>query len=248
MDSITTGFIGGCINHQPGISRSHLYHAIVMERLGQDQNNKNYRVALGRYLSYDQLVPEAEAFIFKKKPGHIFLFIRPFPVMPLQKLLVKYERADGRQTRAFHPALLTRKLAWNERLTKFQTERDFIFTPRKKIGLRDCNLMAGVVLGLHHWTRRYIAKQIHLTKQLCRQHDIQLSIISPPQNPESAIGNLTCKWLTGFLGRYCRQEQLGFININSFSIDNFEPDGIHFNIHGHRKLAELIYAVLSTPG
>lgn len=246
---MTIGFIGGCINRQPGIGRAQLYHTLVIKHLMESQNENNYQIALGSYLSYDQLVSETEAFIFKKHPDHIFLFIRPFPIMPLQKLLVKYETANGRQYRTVHPGLFVRKLVWKEQLTKFQTKREYIFIkPRKKIGLRDWNLIAGITLGLHHWARHYIAKQIHLTHQLCQQQNIQLKIISPPQNPESVIGNLTCKWLTHFLSRYCRQEQISFININSLSVDYFEPDKIHFNIRGHQKLSEYIYTALFMSG
>lgn len=243
MDKNNIGFIGGCINKQGGISRDDLYYSIMTKSL--KQSKLDYQISLGSYLSFDQLVSQTQQFISKKKPDIIFLFIRPFPLMPLQKPFVKYDKADGTQGWVIHPALFSRQLVWKDLLTKNQSANDYVFTPRNKIGLRDLNLVAGILLGMHHWTRRYIAKQIQLVQQFCEQNNIQLKIISPPQNPESVIANLTCKWFTNFLDRYCRQQHLEFIDINSFSIDKFEQDGIHFNINGHQQLGQLIYGNLT---
>jgi hypothetical protein len=245
MDKINIGFVGGCINNQVGISRDDLYYSVLIKHLKEGKNNSEYQISLGSYLSFDQLVTKTNEFISKKKPNIIFLFIRPFPLMPLQKPFVKYERADGSKTRTIHPALFRRHLVWKDLLTKNQKATEFVFVPKSRIGLRDLNLIAGIVLGLHHWTKEYVANQILLVKQLCDQNNIQLKIISPPQNPESIIANLTCKWITSFIDRYCRQQKLEFININKFDIDKFEQDKIHFNIHGHQQLGQLIHAELT---
>lgn len=245
MDKINIGFIGGCINNQGGISRDDLYYSVMTKKLKESKSSNNYQISLGSYLSFDQLVIKTNEFISKKKPDIIFLFIRPFPLMPLQKPFVKYDKADGIQSWVIHPALFSTQLVWKDLLTKNQSANDFVFAPKNKIGLRDLNLIAGIALGLHHWTRRYIAKQIQLVKQLCDKDNIQLKIISPPQNPESIIANLTCKWITNFIDRYCKQQKLEFININKFDIDKFEQDKIHFNIHGHQQLGQLLYADLT---
>jgi hypothetical protein len=107
------------------------------------------------------------------------------------------------------------------------------------------NLIIGIALGLHHWARRYVVEQLGLVSQLCEQNNIQLKIVSPPQNPESAIGNLTCKWIANFISEYCRRKHIEFININTFAVDKFETDKIHFNVYGHKVLGEVLYSALS---
>ena len=244
MDKINIGFIGGCINNQEGINREDLYYSVGSKLLAS--NHKKYQITLGTYFSFDQLLDQTKKFIDKKQPNLLYLFIRPFPLMPLQKPIVKYDTAEKTIGYSLHPALFSRQLKWNEELTKFQSSNYFQSVSKNSFGFRDINLLAGVVLGLHHWMLKYLTHQLELVKQLCNEKKIKLKIISPPQNPESVFANLTCKWTSNYLDKYCKTAKLDFININSFSFANFEQDKIHFNIHGHKKLGELIYDDITT--
>ena len=132
MDKIVIGFIGGCINNQGGISRDDLYYSVMTKQLQKIRPDKDYQISLGTYLSFDQLASRTKLFIAKKKPNIIFLFIRPFPLMPLQKPLVKFDKADGTKRWAIHPALFSRQLIWKEQFTKNQTANNFVFVPRQK--------------------------------------------------------------------------------------------------------------------
>lgn len=246
MDKINIGFIGGCINNQGGINREDLYYFVASKLLASNQ--KKYQITLGTYLSFDHLLDQTKKFIDKKQPSLIYLFIRPFPLMPLQKPIVKYDTAEKTIGYSLHPALFSRQLKWNEELTKYQSSNDFQFVSKSSFSFRDINLLAGVVLGLHRWTLKYLTHQLELVKQLCNKQKIKLKIISPPQNPESVLANLTCKWTANYLDKYCKSTKLDFININSFSLANFEQDKIHFNIHGHKKLGELIYDDITSDG
>jgi hypothetical protein len=239
MDKINIGFIGGCINNQAGINREHLYHSIALKLLANWHSE--HKMTLGSYLSFDQLPDRTKNFIDKKQPAIIYLFIRPFPLMPLQKPIVKYDTAEETIGYSLHPALFTRQLKWNEELTRYQSSTDFVFVRKPSFGFRDLNLLAGVILGLHRWALKYLTHQLELVQQLCMQEKIKLKIISPPQNPESLLATLTCKWTANYLEKYCRTVMIDFININGFSLANFEQDRIHFNVHGHKKLGELIY-------
>jgi hypothetical protein len=239
MDKINIGFIGGCINNQKGINREDLYYSIASKLLADEQTQ--HQITLGTYLSFDQLSDQLKKFLEKNRPALIYLFIRPFPLMPLQKPVIKYNTADKKIAYTFHPALLTRKLNWNEELSKYQSSDNIQPVSKSRFALRDINLLAGVLSGLHHWTLKYLTHQLESVKILCTEQKVKLKIISPPQNPESILANLTCRWTANYLDKYCRLTQLDFININSFSLANFEQDMIHFNIDGHKKLGELIY-------
>lgn len=246
MDKINIGFIGGCINNQSGINREDLYYSITSKLLAINQSE--HQISLGSYLSFDRLLNETIKFIDKKEPSLIYLFIRPFPLMPLQKPIVKYDTAEKDIGYSLHPALFTRQLKWNGELSKHQSSNGFQFVSKNYFGFRDINLLAGVLLGLHHWTLKYLTYQLKLVNQLCNKQNIKLKIISPPQNPESVLANLTCKWTAKYLERHCKTANIDYININSFSLTNFEQDKIHFNIHGHKKLGELIYYNITSNG
>lgn len=239
MDKLCIGFIGGCINNQGGIKREDLYYSITSKLLSNEQNE--HQITLGSYLSFDQLPDQTKKFIDKKRPNLIYLFIRPFPLMPLQKLIVKYDTADKKNGYSLHPALFTRQLKWEEELSNYQSSNDFQFVNKSVFGFSDINLIIGILLGLHHWALKYLTHQLELVKQLCTEQNIKLKIISPPQNHESILTNLTCKWTANYLNKHCKRADIDFVTINSFSLVNFEQDKIHFNIHGHKKLGELIY-------
>ncbi|HLG04033.1 MAG TPA: hypothetical protein VI731_10595 [Bacteroidia bacterium] len=247
MDRINIGFLGGCINNQPGINREDLYYSIISKLLTSNQKNE-YQISLGSYLSFDRLHEQTKKFITRKQPNFLYLFIRPQPLMPLQKPIVKYDRAEKKTGYAFHPALITRQLIWKEEFSSYQPAYDFQFVNKRDFGFRSINLLTGVVLGLHHWALKYLAHQLGLVKQLCTEKNIKLKIISPPQNPESFLANLTCKWIAKYLHKYCKSADIDFINVNTFSLADFDQDKIHFNIPGHKKLGELIYQDIDLEG
>jgi hypothetical protein len=199
---------------------------------------------LGTYLSYDQLPEEINILISRKKPDRIFLFIRPFPLLPLQKPLIRYESGNNRISYAWHPAFFSRRLKWKSKLTKNQSADDFKFIKKSAFGLRDINLLAGMITGLHHWMLKYLAGQLDSIRLLCNAAEIKLCVISPPQTPGSIIANRFSLRTSSYLEKFCQKEQLDFINISSLGPDNFEEDKVHFNRSGHRKLAEVIYEYL----
>jgi hypothetical protein len=240
MDKVNIGFIGGCINNQRGLQREDLYHAVLLSLLSHQSIPKDFKVSLATYLSYDRLAGQAEQFILNKQPDMFFLFIRPFPLMPLHKPIVRFEKENGEKAMAFHPGLFNRKLRWKTGLTEWQSESGFEFVPKKRFGLRDLNLLAGLLTGLHRWSMKYITAQVDDIRRQCLHRGIRLFIISPPKSPGSALGDVICRRTTNHLDAYCSRHELVFININAFSSEYFEKDQIHFNARGHRKLAEIL--------
>jgi len=244
MDKINIGFIGGCLNNQRGINREELYYSVLSKLLTDNKNKTDHQISLGGYLSYDQLPEQVKIFITRKKPDLVFLFIRPFPLIPLQKPVVKYDAGNNKVAYAIHPALFNRQMKWNDKLTKNQSSGDFQFVKKSAFGFRDINLLSGLLFGLHHWMLKYLVHNLEIVNQICTMEEIKLIIISPPINPGSVLANLFCRRTTDYLDKYCRKEKLDLLNINSFMIEYFEQDKVHFNISGHRKLAEMIYHYL----
>lgn len=241
MDKFNIGFIGGCINNQKSIGKDNLYFSVLSKLISSARVNSDLKISLGRYLSYDHLVQQAEEFLDKKNPDLIFVFIRPFPLMPLQKPIIKYDKAGGKTGRALHPALFTRTTEWNKKLTAHQKDEGINLRTRNKFELRDLNLVAGFLLGLHRWALNYISQQLNLIHLLCKERNTTFIVISPPKNPESVLANIICKRTSKYLHKFCRRNHIGFVDINKLALENFEKDNIHFNINGHRKLGLLLY-------
>ncbi len=241
MDKLNIGFIGGCINNQVGMARQDLYHSQLAIALSQFQANLKYQISLATYLSYDQLYTQTQKLITKKNPNILFLFIRPFPLMPLQKMMIKYDKPNQKTGWAFHPGLFSRKMEWDNKFTAFQSDNGYSYVKRNRFELRDLNLLAGMAMGLHHWSFRYINTQLELVRYLCMKENITLIIVSPPQNPESIVGDNICHRATRSIGTYCNEKGLRFININELPLEMFENDMLHFNADGHKTLADLIY-------
>jgi hypothetical protein len=230
--------MGGCLNNQRGISRQDLYYSVLSKLLSDKKTD--HQILLGNYLSYDQLPEQIRIFINRKKPNLIFLFIRPFPLVPLQKPFVRYEAGNHSVAYAIHPALFNRKMKWNDTLTKNQSAGEFQFVKKSVFGLRDINLLAGRFTGLQHWMLEYLVHQLEIVNKICTHEEIKLILISPPINPGSVMTNQLCKRTTEYLIKYCKREKPDLVNISSLSVYDFEQDKVHFNVSGHRKLAELI--------
>lgn len=239
MRNVNIGFIGGCINNQPGIRREDLYHSVLSRDLSQ--SGSDHQISLAVYLSYDQLYRQVQRFLSLKDPDIIFLFIRPFPLMPLQKLIIKYDRPDHQTGWGLHPALFDRDADWDRRFSAHQSDKGYRYVKRNKFELRDINLLAGMSLGLHHWAFHYINKQLIRIKALCSHHSIKLCIISTPKNPESILGNKICYQATRSVEKFCAENDLHFLDINKLPLDKFEDDNLHFNMQGHKAVAALIY-------
>lgn len=237
--------MGGCISTQPGIERKDLFYNKMLHFFEETKTEVQFTISLGNYQSFDTLNKKNSDFINKKDLDIVFLFIRPFPLMPLQKPFIKYDSANGSSKTAIHPSLLSRKLRWDRILTLHQSTSPYCEEiKRKKIALRDLNIGIGIVLGLHTWANRFILSKIIETKNLFKQKKIKLFVISPPKNPESMMANKICKWTTDYLKRQCLKQHISYLDINKLSMECFKNDGIHFNQMGHYELGKILYKEL----
>jgi len=233
MENINVGFIGGCINKQSGIKRQDLFYSVLKNEL---LNKLNVKISLGNYFSYELLPKDSLNLLDRKKPDILCLFIRPFPLIPLSKLLIKYIDIEGRKVVAIHPQLFVRQNKWD---IKFTSEELGPYVSKKsfRFSLKDLNILIGFGLGLNKWANKYILNQIEKVNDICLNRNVKFVVISPPQYTSSIGKNLVCRRMTNSLKEYCNSK-ISYININN--INNFEKDKIHFNEQGHKELGQMI--------
>ena len=239
MDKLSIGFIGGCINKQPGIEKDRNYISILKNLLAGEYRNISTHTA--SYLSYDQLAEKAISFIAGKRPNIVCVFIRPFPLLPLHKLSIKYNTANNETGWTLHPGLFKKGMQWPSKLTENQVERPFVYTPKARISLRDMNILAGMPLMLHRWAMKYLDNIFSEIQVACKKTDTQFVLISPPKSPGYVMGDLVCKRTTYYFRQYCLINGINYVNINVLPKTCFEKDKIHANEYGHQRIAKLLH-------
>ncbi len=228
-------FIGGCINNQKGFHRENLFHQVLQNNAAHQLN-----ITLGTYLSLNTLPERLIQSISKQKSETVYLFIRPFPLMPLFKPLIKYDLANKNKKVGIHPALFSREMKWDNKFSSFQIDNQFQYSAKLKFGKRDLNIILGCMFGLQFWASKYLQHILLHCIQICKNNAVELVLISPPAYPGSIMGNWVCKYITNKLARFSNFHQIRYVNIYTFPETCFEADKIHFNIEGHRKLANTI--------
>ncbi len=233
------GFMGGCLNNQAGLAREQAYYYILREMLKSNSPEYDTAISLGFYTSYDQLPQAATNFIQAKSPDMLFLFLRPFPLMALNKLWIKYDAGNNVMARQWHPALFNRQnMNWPPMLTNYTLDDVTTEPRREKFGLRDMNLLGGLFARLPAWTTTYLLNEINAINSLCTSQNRKMALISLPQNPESLLGNYVCRLTNTMLK--ARLHNIPFIDIYFMGEKYFESDGIHYNAAGHKLLAETL--------
>lgn len=242
MHKIKTAVLAGCMNRQKGIDTNNLYHNITNSLLSKIDIDND--MSLHSYRSYDTMLTKSKRVIEETNPDIFCLFIRHFPLFPLHKPLIKYEKKDGSLGWSIHPQLFTRQIKWDNRLTKFQSMNEYVFAKRRRIELRDFNILLGLLLGLHNWAFHYIKLQAEEIRAICKEKKVKLVIVSPVRNPESLLGDFICKRIASKMERYCEKNRISYVNIARFSLYYFEADKVHLNNKGHRLMGKLIYEQL----
>ena len=180
-------------------------------------------------------------FIEKNDVDFLFLVIRQFPLMPLHKPLIKYENSKGGINWMLHPALLNRKLNWNEKLTEYHTMHEYVHKEKARFGFRDMNLLAGYILGLYDWASRFVLQEVLKVRDFCKNKNISLIVLSTQQYPTSFIGNLACKRISAIQGKQFAENHIQFINIIDLGTEYFSEDMVHFSAECHALIAEKLF-------
>ena len=239
MHKIKIAFLAGCMNYQKGLSENQRYHSVTNDlllRMGIQTD-----MSLHSYRSYDSMTCKSVKVLEENNPDIFCLFIRHFPLFPLHKPFIKFEKSNGKTGWAIHPQLVTRKHKWNYKLTEFQSTNDYIFKRKRKVEWRDLNILLGLCFGLDRWAYHYIKSEIEAVRKLCKEQNIKLVVVSPVRNPESVLGDFICRRMALRLERFCKKEGLNYANIANFGLAYFEEDKVHLNAEGHELMGKLIY-------
>lgn len=228
---------------QDGVARANIYYSVLKRLLLPSATT--LQISLGKYLSYDELLEKTTSVINKREPDTVCVFMRPFPLLPLHKPIVKYNKENGNVGWSPHPALVSRQLLWPTHLTRFQADEPFRAVKKAFISFADLNLFLGQSLLLHRWAMRYLEEIIRKLQETCLSKNAQLIIITPPKSPGSIAGGLMCKRVAQKLTSYCNKKGITVIDINSIPKQYFTPDLIHVNEKGHEFIAQQIYQVLN---
>lgn len=236
---INIGFLGGCLNRQTGIPREEHYHSLLKSVLQESYPDIDLNFRFGLYHAFNELYNRSADLIQIKKTMILIVFIRPFPLMILNKPIVKYNTENQTRRRAIHPGLLNRKqYIWPEKFSRFIVDKtEFNDSKKAYFSLRDINLLLGILLGLKRWSYHYIMKEILSILFLCKQKQVELVITGPPQNPESIAGNMICRSLNRKLQTEIKSLRIPYVDIftrfDNSDIPIFCEDDIHFNENGH---------------
>lgn len=240
MKTLHLACLGGCINRQPGVEPEAHYHAVFAQNLSRKEPAVAVTVSIGSFLSIDRMPERAEQLLGRNSPDLLCVYVRPFTLMPLHKLLVRYGTADKRFARTWHPALFHRKMAWDARLSQFQTEWPFVFERRSRFGWRDWNLLAGLLLGLHAWARRYVLYQLEQLNASCKSRGVRLIVMAPARNPDSIMGDFLCQHAHRVISRFCAAQRIPLLDAHRFGPEYFEEDKLHFIPAVHRELGNML--------
>ncbi len=234
------GFIGGCIINPRNITRNQVFYSVVNQLL-RNENHEEVSVVLGNYENYSQLHNQTQSFITKKEPDIIYLFIRPFPLLILNKVLIKYDISNFKTKRTINPFLFKSKLRWDNKITDNQIITNYQTPRRSTVGFQDINLFLGSFLGLNNKSTNYIFDEIDKISKSCRRNQIKLVVILPPQYHETLMSKVVCKKINNKLLVKLKESSISNINIYDINNEQFENDRIHFNTLGHRVLAKRIF-------
>ena len=246
MKTINIGFIGGCLNKQQGLAREEHYYSILSSRFKKDMPGHDCHLSFSSFLSYADLGKQTTELIGKRSCDIIVVFLRPYPLMPMNKLMVRYRSAPGKTSWTLHPAFFHRSLAeWPVKMTRYEPEGDFVFTPKMKFGLRDLNLVFGMLAGLHHWSSAYIEQTVLSLNLSLNSSGKKLLVFTAPGYPSSLAGDYVCRRSSANLTRICTRENISFADLYNESSGLFNHDGIHFTADGHRFIAGRVFDKVS---
>jgi len=230
--------MGGCLNKQHDIADSDNYITVLRTML--HERGTEATTAKGLYLHYHHAVSKVAETIAVKKPDILCFFLRPFPLIPLFKLSIKYPTIEGGVKSMLHPALLNRNAAWNVVLSDHQTFGAFTYVKRRRVAFRDLNIALGLACGLAPWALRYMTSVVNALNRTCKEAGVKLIIMTPPKSPGSLMGDRVCRKTAKVIDSFCRENEISCIDIHALPYDRFS-DGVHLKKEGHLEIAEMIH-------
>jgi hypothetical protein len=247
---LTLAFLAGCLNKQEGIRKESLYHARLKESL-TERFKVDLDVNLMSYYAYNQVCPKIERFLRNKQTDILIFFIRPFPFMVLNKPVIKYDNSRHQKVRGIHPAFLSfGKYQWPEEYSKYISEGTPATNGKRSYSVfEEINLVLGMCIGLHHWSKRYVEGELDKLVSLCSNAGTRMIVLGIPPIAGSPVGNFVCQSLNRYLIRKASRQKLDYIDVFTDKKYNGEAiinvDGRHFTETGHAFLESMLNPVIT---
>jgi hypothetical protein len=245
-DRIKISFIGGCIHYPIRIKTGETYHSLLQNTL------PHLEIYKSSYTTFASLVSCARHSIETESPDVLFVFLRHSPYFALNKPIVRLARGGGGVYFRIHPYLLNRSLRrWPPGLDVHAAFKVTADVPtRAFFGLRDMNSILGKFMGLHSWASRYVLDLLKEVEQLTRAHGVQLVVIGPMRNPQTYMGDHTCRYFNAQIKKAMAALHVRFIDIcdceDADGNPLFQRDKVHFNANGQRYVFEKILAEMES--
>lgn len=235
-------FWGGCINRQHNITADKHYHAIVKHSVDRDTGIAS-RISLWFYSSFHELKCESETILRgDTRFDCMVVFVRPFTLMPLTRLLIRYTDKNMRHRVALHPRFS--KAKYYHRIIK---EYKVMARNKEEDGLmhktfRRLNDMAGDVLNLPQWAQREVIGILESIHKLASQNGMQLVLVGPTLYPANKRVSKNCIELNKKIASFASARNIAHVDM-AMSFDQngdplLEPDGKHVTEAGHAFMAE----------
>ena len=242
-------FCGGCINRQHNITPAQHYHAIVKQAIAlktATAPNSWQRF----YSSFYELEKEATEMLQRDTHyNYLVIFLRPYTLMPLTKLLIRYTDNNMQQRLALSPKFSARKY-YNNMMKEYkvpvQTQSATGLTYQVFQTLND---IAGDILGLHHWAHQQVINILTNIQAVAASKGTRLILLGPPLYPANQRVSKSCIELNNKIALFAAANQVIHVDMvapaekdeNVFSM----PDGKHINLQGHAFMAAGILECLT---
>ena len=236
-------FYGGCINRQQGLAPHLHYHQLLKQQLQQGAGIET-EIQLRFYTTYQELTQEAV-----QLPGGfdvLILFLRPYPLLPLTKPLIRYTDKQLQSTLTLHPKFNSTGY-WQ----KAATETEVPTTKRRRTTvhrlIKAVNEKAGDLLNLDHWAVKYVLQLLQHYKNGLPT-GTRLLIMGPPAYGANKRLNKICGELAPQVEQWCRTQACSYLPMqvlpNGSGKGYFAEDGIHISPEGHQQLAQELFKLL----
>lgn len=243
-------YLGGCINKQKGLAPDHHYHALVAKKILYETGQR-VETATGFYSSYNSVLSKSIDVVQESKAEVLVLFLRPFPLFPLLKPIIRYTNNQLHNKLAIHPKFYG---YYNYFPVNFAEE--YLVKSTNAVGsasiarrlFKRINFLAGKATGLENWAIEFILSQLEILDRFCTSKGIRLIIMGPSFYTTDKHLNSFCLRLNSAVKQFCKKHSVSHTDILQVNDEQgnsiLAPDKKHFTEAGHRYLADKIFKII----
>lgn len=244
-------FWGGCINRQQNMSSDKHYHAIVRNGVAIE-TVETPKIRLRFYSSFYELKKESIQMLQRDTQyDYLVIFLRPYTLMPLTKLLIRYTDNNMQQKLVLNPRFSSARYYDNmvkEYKVTVQNKGDEGLLHKAFQKLND---IAGDILGLQEWAHLEVIGMLGEINAAASVRNTKLILLGPPLYPANPRISKSCIELNRKIAAFAAANNIGHVDMVVSAIEDeyifSKPDGKHINEAGHNFMAKGILECLQVP-